>query len=168
MCGAEKPGDCLGRADSTLPLASFRSCQCLCLDKAGSPPRNFRMPLLQPGRSSIAKEIIGWVLLFSASREKVSGADRTDPLRAGLRHRRCRLGLSIGGAARGQCRGAKSLGRAGPGLSTAVLAKTTGFQDPARTARSPQREELCWKGSVGGPWVYAHECRRAKKLIPVS
>ena len=45
-------------------------------------------------------------------------------------------------------------------------AETTGFQDPARTARSLQREELCWKGSVGGQWVYTHECRRAKKLIP--
>ena len=45
-------------------------------------------------------------------------------------------------------------------------AETTGFQDPARTARSPQREELCWKDSVGGQWVYTHECRRAKKLIP--
>ena len=40
-------------------------------------------------------------------------------------------------------------------------AKTTGFQDPARTARSPQREELCWKGSVGGQWLYTHECRPA-------
>ena len=47
-------------------------------------------------------------------------------------------------------------------------AETTGFQDPARTARSPQREELCWKGSVGGQREYTHECRRAKKLIPVS
>ena len=28
--------------------------------------------------------------------------------------------------------------------------ETTGFQDPARTARSSQREELCWKGLVGG------------------
>ena len=46
-------------------------------------------------------------------------------------------------------------------------AETTGFQDPARTARNLQREELCWKGSVGGQWVYTHECRRAKKLIPV-
>ena len=44
-------------------------------------------------------------------------------------------------------------------------AEATGFQDPARTARSPQREELCWKGSVGGQWVYTHECRRVKKLI---
>ena len=47
-------------------------------------------------------------------------------------------------------------------------AETTGFQDPARTARSPQREELCWKGSVGGQWVYTHESRRAKKLIPIK
>ena len=47
-------------------------------------------------------------------------------------------------------------------------AETTGFQDPARTARNLQREELCWKGSVGGQWVYTHECRRAKKLIPVQ
>ena len=41
-----------------------------------------------------------------------------------------------------------------------------GFQDPARTARSPQREELCRKGSVGGQWVYTHEFWRANKLIP--
>ena len=34
------------------------------------------------------------------------------------------------------------------------------------TARSPQREELCWKGSVEGQWLYTHECQRAKKLIP--
>ena len=45
----------------------------------------------------------------------------------------------------------------------ALEAERTGFQDPARTARSPQREELCWKGSVGGQGVYTHECRRAKK-----
>ena len=36
-------------------------------------------------------------------------------------------------------------------------AETTGFQDPARTARSPQSEELCWKGSVEGRWLYTHE-----------
>ena len=47
-------------------------------------------------------------------------------------------------------------------------AATTGFQDPARTARSPQREQLCWKGLVGGQWVYIHESRRAKKLIPAQ
>ena len=45
-------------------------------------------------------------------------------------------------------------------------AETTGFQDPARTARSPQRERLFWKGSVGGQWVYILDCRKAKKLIP--
>ncbi len=45
-------------------------------------------------------------------------------------------------------------------------AATTGFQDPARTARSPQREELCWKGSVEGQWMYTHESRRTKKEIP--
>ena len=44
----------------------------------------------------------------------------------------------------------------------------TGFQDPARTARSPQREELCWKGSVGGQWLYTLNRRRAQKLIPVK
>ena len=27
---------------------------------------------------------------------------------------------------------------------------------------------FCWKGSVGGQWVYTHESRRAKKLIPVK
>ena len=47
-------------------------------------------------------------------------------------------------------------------------AETTGFKDPAGTARSPQREKLCWKGSVGRQWLYTHESRRAKKLIPVT
>ena len=47
-------------------------------------------------------------------------------------------------------------------------AETKGFQDPARTARSPQREELCGKGLVGSQWLYIHESRRAKKLIPLG
>ena len=41
-----------------------------------------------------------------------------------------------------------------------------GLSGPGEDRSEPQREELCWKGSVGGQWVYTHECRRAKKLIP--
>ena len=37
------------------PWLFFRSCQRLCLDKVGSPPRNFRMAPLQPSRSLMIK-----------------------------------------------------------------------------------------------------------------
>ncbi len=45
-------------------------------------------------------------------------------------------------------------------------AETTSFQDSEKIALRSQREIFCWKGSVGGQWVYTHEFRRAKKLIP--
>ena len=63
---------------------------------------------------------------------------------------------------------ARSLGRASLGCQRGCWPRRRAFRTRQGPARSLQREELCWKGSVGGPWVYTHECRRAKKLIQVK
>ena len=57
------------------------------------------------------------------------------------------------------------------GMAVRFQQKTVGpmgFQDSGKTTRSPRRETLRGKGSVGGQRVYTRNRRKVKKLIPAQ